>query len=329
MLTYSQSKLYSSLWQKVSEAKGKKKAPLNKPFRTPGGSKKFGVYVKNEKGNVVMVRFGDPNMEIKRDDPNRRKNFRARHNCDNSGPKTKARYWSCKMWESGKSVTDYTKGSEEWDGVTFWKQDELLAMKPSLVSVEEIIETDECDCCFDDFEPETATSQLNRAIPGTKSDAKEVSEKSLKERNEEELARSFDSQAESITYSTRVIQSLKSKAKEHNAKSSKKVSLGQLKKVYRRGAESFSSSNRPGKSRGQWAMASVNTFLGMTGEGGDIIFDLRSSKASDALAPSEEDLTQADKDLAEAGLGLNIDFEVDELYIEEYETSSMLHVDKK
>lgn len=89
--------------------KGKK---LNKPFRTPGGPKKFSVYVKNEKGNVVKVNFGDPNMEIKRDDPNRRKSFRARHNCENPGPKTKARYWSCKMWTK-KSVTKVTKGEEE------------------------------------------------------------------------------------------------------------------------------------------------------------------------------------------------------------------------
>lgn len=89
--------------------KGKK---LNKPFRTQGGPKKFSVYVKNEKGNIVKVNFGDPNMEIKRDDPNRRKNFRARHNCSNPGPKTKARYWSCKMW-SKKSVTNITKGEEE------------------------------------------------------------------------------------------------------------------------------------------------------------------------------------------------------------------------
>ena len=81
---------------------------LNKPFRTPGGPKKFSVYVKNDKGNVVKVNFGDPNMEIKRDDPERRKSFRARHNCDNPGPKTKARYWSCKQWRAGKKV----QGSE-------------------------------------------------------------------------------------------------------------------------------------------------------------------------------------------------------------------------
>jgi len=91
----------------------KGKAPLNKPFRLPSGSKKkFGVYVKNDKGNIVMVKFGDPNMSIKRDNPARRKAFRSRHSCDdNPGPKYKARYWSCKMWEAGKSVTDHTKGS--------------------------------------------------------------------------------------------------------------------------------------------------------------------------------------------------------------------------
>lgn len=94
-----------------AEEKNKGKT-LNKPFRTSGGPKKFSVYVKNEKGNIVKVNFGDPNMEIKRDSPERRKSFRARHNCANPGPKTKARYWSCKMW-SKKSVTNVTKGSEE------------------------------------------------------------------------------------------------------------------------------------------------------------------------------------------------------------------------
>tara|TARA_R100000278_G_scaffold71803_2_gene56481 strand:+ start:5369 stop:7294 length:1926 start_codon:yes stop_codon:yes gene_type:complete len=81
-----------------------RKVTLNKPFRTKGASKKFGVYTKNANGNVVLVRFGDPNMEIKRDDPERRKNFRSRHNCDNPGPKWKARYWSCRQWRGGKKV---------------------------------------------------------------------------------------------------------------------------------------------------------------------------------------------------------------------------------
>jgi hypothetical protein len=95
------------------KAAKKGKAPLNKPFRLPkGNKKKFGVYVKNDKGNIVMVKFGDPNMSIKRDNPARRKAFRSRHSCDdNPGPKWKARYWSCRMWEAKKSVTDYTKGS--------------------------------------------------------------------------------------------------------------------------------------------------------------------------------------------------------------------------
>jgi len=75
-----------------------RKVQLNKPFRTSDGPKKFAVYTKNESGNVVIVRFGDPNMKIKKNIPERRKSFRARHNCDNPGPKWKARYWSCRAW---------------------------------------------------------------------------------------------------------------------------------------------------------------------------------------------------------------------------------------
>lgn len=116
-------------WDSESEAE---KKTLNKPFRLPSGSKKkFGVYVKNDKGNVVKVTFGDPNMEIKRDDPERRKAFRSRHQCDtNPGPKYKARYWSCRMWEKGKSVTNLTKGEE------------LIQQNPSLANVE-IVQEDE------------------------------------------------------------------------------------------------------------------------------------------------------------------------------------------
>jgi len=73
-----------------------RKVKLNKPMR--GDVKKFKVYVKNAKGNVVKVNFGDPNMRIKKSNPKRRKSFRARHNCDNPGPKWKARYWSCRKW---------------------------------------------------------------------------------------------------------------------------------------------------------------------------------------------------------------------------------------
>jgi hypothetical protein len=74
-----------------------RKVPLGKPMR--GDVKKFKVYVKNNKGNVVKVNFGDPNMKIKKSNPARRKSFRARHHCDtNPGPRWKARYWSCRKW---------------------------------------------------------------------------------------------------------------------------------------------------------------------------------------------------------------------------------------
>ncbi len=83
----------------VNEAEYRgRKVKLGKPFRTPSGPKKSAVYVKNGSGKVVIVRFGDPNMKIKKSDPARRKSFRARHNCKNPGPRWKARYWSCRAW---------------------------------------------------------------------------------------------------------------------------------------------------------------------------------------------------------------------------------------
>ena len=80
-----------------------RKVNLGKPMQ--GDVKKFKVYVKNPKGKVVKVNFGfggssakGKRMAIKKNNPARRKNFRARHNCDNPGPRTKARYWSCRAW---------------------------------------------------------------------------------------------------------------------------------------------------------------------------------------------------------------------------------------
>lgn len=73
-----------------------RKVPLGKPMK--GDIKKSKVYVRKPNGNVVKVEFGDPNMKIKKHIPGRRKNFRARHNCDNPGPRWKARYWSCRAW---------------------------------------------------------------------------------------------------------------------------------------------------------------------------------------------------------------------------------------
>ena len=73
-----------------------RKVELNKPMQ--GDSKKFKVYVKNAKGNVVVVHFGQKGMNIKKNNPKARKSFRARMNCDNPGPKWKANYWSCRKW---------------------------------------------------------------------------------------------------------------------------------------------------------------------------------------------------------------------------------------
>jgi hypothetical protein len=87
----------TSLSKKGNTYKGRK-VTLNKPFYTTGERKKSAVYVKNPSGKVVIVRFGDPKMEIKRDNPERRKNFRARHNCATAKDPTKPRTWSCKAW---------------------------------------------------------------------------------------------------------------------------------------------------------------------------------------------------------------------------------------
>ena len=80
-----------------------RKVRLNKPTRiskgqTSYGKKKFQVFVKNKNDNVVRVTFGDPNMKIRKNEPSRRKSFRARHKCDTAKDKTSARYWSCKKW---------------------------------------------------------------------------------------------------------------------------------------------------------------------------------------------------------------------------------------
>ena len=86
-------------YNKLNEAEYRgRKVSLGKPFLTPGGPKKRSVYVKNAKGNVVKVNFGDPNMRIKKHIPARRKSYRARHHCQNPGPRWKANYWSCRAW---------------------------------------------------------------------------------------------------------------------------------------------------------------------------------------------------------------------------------------
>jgi hypothetical protein len=87
----------SSVTGAVDEAKYQgREVKLGK--KMAGDVKKSKVYVRGPKGNVVKVNFGDPNMTIKKSNPARRKSFRARHNCDNPGPRWKARYWSCRSW---------------------------------------------------------------------------------------------------------------------------------------------------------------------------------------------------------------------------------------
>jgi len=92
---------YGVMWfnedEEVDEAEYQgRKVKLGKPMQ--GDVKKFKVYVKNPKGNVVKVNFGDKKSRIKKSNPARRRSFRARHNCDNPGPRHKARYWSCRKW---------------------------------------------------------------------------------------------------------------------------------------------------------------------------------------------------------------------------------------
>tara|TARA_R110000744_G_scaffold38801_2_gene88660 strand:+ start:650 stop:2332 length:1683 start_codon:yes stop_codon:yes gene_type:complete len=89
-----------------------RKVTLNKPFRTPKEKSKFAVYVQNGKGTVIIVRFGDPNMEIKRDDPKRRKAFRDRHNCAEKKDKTTAGYWSCRQWSTNKVEANDDKATD-------------------------------------------------------------------------------------------------------------------------------------------------------------------------------------------------------------------------
>jgi hypothetical protein len=132
-----------------------------------------------------------------------------------------------------------------------------------------------------------------------------------------------------IEFSKKVVEALKNKVKEHNSKYSKKVTLGQLKKVYRRGAVAFSCSHRPGKTRGQWAMARVNMFLRMVS--GKPVKDAYRKADSDIarakteitveamLEPSDEDFEMADLDIKDYNLG-EFDFaSADELYLDDEE----------
>jgi hypothetical protein len=143
---------------KYAEVVDKADKPLNKPFRLPkGSSKKFGVYVKDG-DKTVKVTFGDPNMEIRRDDPKARANFRSRHSCDTATDKTSARYWSCRMWEGGTSVSELTKSVEG----TILKADDEQRMVYGWASV--VTEKGEpvIDRQGDVIEPDTLVRAVNK-----------------------------------------------------------------------------------------------------------------------------------------------------------------------
>lgn len=101
------------LKERLNEAEYKgKKVTLGKPFRTPGENKKFAVYVKTKSGRVKKVRFGDPKLTVKNDNPARAKSFRARHKCSEKKDREKAGYWACRIGRYAKSVG--LKSSRAW-----------------------------------------------------------------------------------------------------------------------------------------------------------------------------------------------------------------------
>jgi hypothetical protein len=97
----------------ITEAKHRgKNVKLNSPFRTPGGPKKFAVYVKSPSGNIKKVTFGDPNLRVKNANKARAKSFRARHKCDQKKDRTKAGYWACNVSRYRKKLG--LKSSRSW-----------------------------------------------------------------------------------------------------------------------------------------------------------------------------------------------------------------------
>ena len=171
--------------------------------------------------------------------------------------------------------------------------------------------------------------EIEAKRPGPRSSAQTPSLPSEKKKGSEKNkpGSAGEKSSDAISFSKKVIEALKNKVREHNSKHSRKVSLSQLKKVYRRGAGAFSSSHRPGKTRGQWAMARVNMFLRMM-SGGKVKDAYRKADqdvakasadfldVSDSWEPEEQDIAQAMIDVESIG---DFDFEnVDELYLEEY-----------
>ena len=232
-----------------------KKVKPNDPKRASDGKKKFYVYVKNEKGNVVKVGFGDPNMEIKRDDPARRKSFRARHNCDNPGPKWKARYWSCYQWRAGAKV-DEAQGPC-WDG---YEQRGMKKkggkMVPNCVPVGEGVKQDKDIKDKEGTQPAkyyagdmSKSTKEKRAAHFSKKKSGpapgDASAKTKPSKHTKKYKQMFGEE----------IEGLKNKAKKSG------MPYGILKKVYDRGMAAYKTGHRPGTTAQQWAFARVNSFV--------------------------------------------------------------------
>jgi len=133
--------------------------PLNKPRRLNGGNKKFEVFVQDG-DKVKRVTFGDPDMEIRRDDPEARANFRARHNCDQKKDKTSAGYWSCRMWEKDTTVSEATKAESDFKVVKVDDEQRIIYGWASVTKVDDelvvdrqgdVIETDTLHKAVNDF----------------------------------------------------------------------------------------------------------------------------------------------------------------------------------
>lgn len=181
------------------------------------------------------------------------------------------------------------------------------------------------------YDPEKYGIELNAKRKGPKSSAQTPAKPSERRKgsSKNKLGSAGAKSDKGIEFSKKVVEALKNKVKEHNNKNKKKVTLGQLKKVYRRGAGAFSSSHRPGKTRGQWAMARVNMFLRMVS--GKPVKDSYRKADSDiakakyetvveaGLEPSDNDFEQADLDIKEYNLN-DFDFSsIDELYLDDEE----------
>ena len=210
----------------ISEAEYQgRKVELDNPFRTPDGPKKFSVYVKNEKGNVVKVNFGDPNMEIKRDDPARRKSFRARHNCDDPGPKWKARYWSCYQWRAGSKVDEGVKQDSDIKDKKGTQPAKYYAGEMSKSTKEK--------------RAAHFSKKKSGPAPG------DASAETKPSKHTKKYKQMFGEE----------IEGLKNKAEKSG------ISYGILKKVYDRGMAAYKTGHRPGTTAQQWAFARVNSFI--------------------------------------------------------------------